>query len=74
MSLYKVKHKQPTLQGDGHFIAPNASVIGDVVLKANSSIWFNTVLRAEMDSISIGENRAYSPLMRLPDVSSVSYP
>ncbi len=56
MSLYKVKDTQPVFEGEGHFIAPNATVIGDVLLKANSSVWFNTVLRAEMDSIEIGEN------------------
>jgi len=36
------------------FIAPNACVIGDVVIKANASIWFNAVLRADEVSIRIG--------------------
>ncbi len=55
MSLYEVKNKKPVLQGEGHFIAPNASVIGDVILKSHASVWFNTVIRAENDTITIGE-------------------
>ena len=55
MSLYAVKGKQPVFQGENHFIAPNASIIGDVILKDSSSVWFNTVIRAENDSIIIGE-------------------
>ena len=56
MSFYEVKNKKPVLEGSGHFIAPNATIIGDVVLKSNASVWFNTVIRAEMDSVCIGEN------------------
>jgi carbonic anhydrase/acetyltransferase-like protein (isoleucine patch superfamily) len=37
------------------FIAPNAIVIGDVKIGKNSSIWFNAVIRADNDSITIGE-------------------
>lgn len=38
------------------FIAPGAVVLGDVSLGANASIWYNTVVRADMAPISIGEN------------------
>ena len=38
------------------FIAPNASVIGDVVLGDNTSIWFNVVIRADLAQVKIGEN------------------
>ncbi|REL27451.1 gamma carbonic anhydrase family protein [Thalassotalea euphylliae] len=38
------------------FIAPNASVIGNVELKPNASIWFNVVMRGDMDKITIGED------------------
>ena len=55
MPLYRVANKQPKLQGDAHFIAPNASIIGDVILADKSSVWFNTVIRAENDSITVGE-------------------
>lgn len=36
------------------FVAPNASVIGDVTLGANTSIWFGTVLRGDVAPIRIG--------------------
>lgn len=38
------------------FIAPNATVIGNVVLSEGSSIWYGAVLRGDNDLISIGEN------------------
>ena len=37
------------------FIADGAKVIGDIILKKNSSIWYNTVVRADINSIVIGE-------------------
>ena len=42
------------LLGEGHFIAPNAAVIGNVTLHENSSVWFSCVLRGDADSIEIG--------------------
>ena len=39
----------------GHFIAPGASVIGDVVLKANASLWFGVVIRGDAETITVGE-------------------
>jgi carbonic anhydrase/acetyltransferase-like protein (isoleucine patch superfamily) len=53
--LYKLGNKRVSLEGHGHFIAPNASVIGDVSLATNVSIWFNVVIRADFDSVTIGE-------------------
>ena len=38
------------------FIADNATVIGNVVLENNVSIWFNAVVRGDNDPIVIGEN------------------
>ena len=37
------------------FIAEGAKVIGDTTLKKNSSIWYNSVVRADINSIVIGE-------------------
>jgi carbonic anhydrase/acetyltransferase-like protein (isoleucine patch superfamily) len=37
------------------FIAEGARVIGDVSIGANASIWFNTVLRGDVHSITIGQ-------------------
>ena len=39
-----------------HFIAPNATVIGDVVLGDNTSVWFNVVIRGDTDKITIGDD------------------
>ncbi len=36
------------------FIAPNASLIGDIQLAENTSIWYNAVLRADINRIQIG--------------------
>lgn len=40
---------------DGVFIAPSASVVGDVSIGRNSSIWFNTVIRADNAPVRIGK-------------------
>jgi carbonic anhydrase/acetyltransferase-like protein (isoleucine patch superfamily) len=37
------------------FIAPSADVIGDVILGEGSSIWFNCVIRGDVNSIRIGK-------------------
>ncbi len=47
--------RSPLLEGDGHFIADSADVIGSVRLQASSSVWFNAVLRGDNDWITIGE-------------------
>ena len=55
MPIYRLGDKQPQL-GAGVWVAPNATVIGDVRLADNVSIWFNAVLRGDNDPISIGAN------------------
>ena len=52
--LIKVNNKFPTIS-DNTYIAPSSSVIGDVLLKSYSSIWFGAVVRADNGSIKIGE-------------------
>jgi len=52
--LIKVNNKFPTIE-ENTYIAPTSSVIGDVMLKSYSSIWFGTVVRADNGSIKIGE-------------------
>ena len=56
MSFYAVAGKQPALLGTGHFVAPTASIIGDVILHSHASVWFNVVIRAENDTVTIGAN------------------
>ena len=52
--LVKVNNKFPEI-ADNTYIAPSSSVIGDVLLKSYSSIWFGAVVRADNGSIKIGE-------------------
>jgi carbonic anhydrase/acetyltransferase-like protein (isoleucine patch superfamily) len=40
--------------GKGCFLAENATLVGDVVIGDECSIWFNTVLRGDVNSIRIG--------------------
>lgn len=39
---------------DDAFIAPNATIIGDVVIGSKASIWFNCVLRGDVNKIRVG--------------------
>jgi len=55
MPLYRLGDKQPQV-GDNAWIAPNATVIGNVHLGANASIWWNATVRGDNDPIHIGDN------------------
>jgi carbonic anhydrase/acetyltransferase-like protein (isoleucine patch superfamily) len=52
---YTLGDRKVTCKGD-YWIADNAIVIGAVVLENNASIWFNCVVRADNDVVTIGEN------------------
>ena len=52
--FYDLKDKKPQSSGE-NWVAPNATIIGDVTLEKNSSIWFNAVLRGDIENILIGE-------------------
>jgi carbonic anhydrase/acetyltransferase-like protein (isoleucine patch superfamily) len=52
--LYTLDGREVQLRGRHHFVAANATVIGSVVLEDESSVWFNTVIRADNDLITIG--------------------
>jgi carbonic anhydrase/acetyltransferase-like protein (isoleucine patch superfamily) len=57
MTAYRLGDRQPTLPSGGEYwIAPNAVVAGNVILKKNASVWFGAVLRGDNDPITIGEN------------------
>ena len=40
---------------EGVWVAENAVVVGNVLLKKNSSVWFNAVIRGDNDLITVGE-------------------
>jgi len=51
--ILSVKGVFPKL-GDNCFIAPNATIIGDVVMGNECSVWFSAVIRGDVNSIRIG--------------------
>jgi carbonic anhydrase/acetyltransferase-like protein (isoleucine patch superfamily) len=53
--IYRLEDSTPVLEGD-NFIAPNAAVIGSVVLKKNANVWWSVTIRGDNDVITIGEN------------------
>lgn len=53
--ILPVKDIYPRI-GDKCFIAENATIIGDVVLGNNCSVWFNAVIRGDVNYIKIGNN------------------
>ncbi len=53
--IKKVKGIEPTI-GKNVFLADNATVVGDVVIGDDCSIWFNAVVRGDVHSIRIGRN------------------
>lgn len=40
--------------GDNIFVAENATIIGQVVIGNNSSLWYNSVVRGDVNKIAIG--------------------
>jgi carbonic anhydrase/acetyltransferase-like protein (isoleucine patch superfamily) len=56
MPLFSLGERRVQLIGEHHYIAHDATVVGDVVLHPNANIWFQCVIRAENDRITIGEN------------------
>ena len=52
--LYSLGERQVVLEGEEHYIADNATVVGSVTLQDRVSVWFNVVIRGDNDQISIG--------------------
>lgn len=52
--FYSLDQRVPVKDGDGQFVAHNATVIGSVKLMEKSSIWFNVVIRGDNELITIG--------------------
>lgn len=53
--ILPVNDKHPSW-GEDCFIAPNATIVGDVTMGDNCSVWFNTVIRGDVHYIRIGNN------------------
>ncbi|MCP4820253.1 MAG: gamma carbonic anhydrase family protein, partial [Shimia sp.] len=53
MPLYELDGLAPT-QDATAWVAPDANVIGNVVLEAATSVWFGCTLRGDNETITIG--------------------
>jgi len=51
--IYDLAERKVELRGEA-YLAPNATLIGSVVVEAEASLWFNVVVRADNDLITIG--------------------
>ena len=57
MPLYSLGEMSPQLPESGNYwVAPDAQVMGNIVLLENASVWFAAVLRGDNETITIGEN------------------
>lgn len=52
---YRLGETGVETDGDDYWIAPNAVLIGRVRLEKNASVWWNVVLRADNEPITVGE-------------------
>jgi carbonic anhydrase/acetyltransferase-like protein (isoleucine patch superfamily) len=52
--IYELGQRRIRIEGEV-FVADSADVIGSVVLKDQSSVWFNAVLRGDADELIVGE-------------------
>lgn len=54
MTLYALTDRRPQIAEDA-WVAPDANVIGHVVLQSRSSVWFGATLRGDNEVIEVGE-------------------
>jgi carbonic anhydrase/acetyltransferase-like protein (isoleucine patch superfamily) len=64
MNLYSFKEYIPKI-GKNCFLAPGSIVIGNIILEENANIWFNTVLRGDVNQIHIGKDTNIQDLSML---------
>jgi carbonic anhydrase/acetyltransferase-like protein (isoleucine patch superfamily) len=55
MPIYQFGERAPSVH-ESVFVAPNASVIGSVVLSENVSVWFGATIRGDNDTITVGKS------------------
>ncbi len=53
--LLEVNGKNPVF-GDSCWLAPNSTVVGDVIMGDNCTVWFNAVVRGDVHEIRIGND------------------
>jgi carbonic anhydrase/acetyltransferase-like protein (isoleucine patch superfamily) len=52
--IHSLGERKVITRGD-YWVAPNATVVGSVILENNASVWFDAVIRGDNDLITIGE-------------------
>ena len=62
--IYSLGDKKINRDNADFWVAPSASVIGDITLKKNASVWFGAVLRGDNDPIIVGENCFFGVLQK----------
>ncbi len=55
MALFKTLNEKTPTYGDNCFFADNATIIGDVCMGDECSVWFNAVIRGDVHYIKIGD-------------------
>ncbi len=56
MTLYALGDRRPVVPDDGNWwIAPDANVIGTVILNSGCSVWFGSTLRGDNEPITLGQ-------------------
>jgi carbonic anhydrase/acetyltransferase-like protein (isoleucine patch superfamily) len=55
MSNYLEHLKSKVKVGKDVFIADNATLVGDITLGDNVSVWFGAIIRADMDRVEVGD-------------------
>ena len=55
MTVYRLGEDSPLIASSA-YIAPNATVVGKVILAENSTVWFGATLRGDNEVIRIGAN------------------
>ncbi len=53
MAVYELDGARPEIAAQGCWVAPTAAVIGKVVMKPGSSVWFGAVIRGDNETITL---------------------
>ena len=53
MTIYNLGDKAPKIDASA-WVAPDANIIGDIILRENTSVWFGATLRGDNEVIDIG--------------------
>ena len=57
MTVYALGDHTPTFPESGNYwVAPDAQIMGAIILEENASVWFGAVLRGDNEPITIGVN------------------